>query len=96
VSFYCISKQGEIVRLEQNRVSYSLSMFGFIYRDWLDAESMGGRGRGRGRVRFGGSRDSALGDILDETREDLGLSHAQMEQLAVRVSPSRDMELSCG
>ncbi|GLE01745.1 hypothetical protein PINS_up010583 [Pythium insidiosum] len=40
------------------------------------------RGRGRGRVRFGGSRDSALADVLDETREDLGLSHTQMEMLA--------------
>ncbi|DAZ93579.1 TPA: hypothetical protein N0F65_009927 [Lagenidium giganteum] len=39
------------------------------------------RGRGRGRVRFGGSRDPALADVLDETREDLGLSHTQMEQL---------------
>ncbi|KAI9917168.1 hypothetical protein PsorP6_013053 [Peronosclerospora sorghi] len=39
------------------------------------------RGRGRGRVRFGGSRDPMLADIMDETREDLGLSHAQMEQL---------------
>ncbi|RLN14331.1 hypothetical protein BBJ28_00022699 [Nothophytophthora sp. Chile5] len=39
------------------------------------------RGRGRGRVRFGGSRDPLLADMLDETREDLGLSHAQMELL---------------
>uniref|UniRef100_M4B8Q2 DNA-directed RNA polymerase III subunit n=1 Tax=Hyaloperonospora arabidopsidis (strain Emoy2) TaxID=559515 RepID=M4B8Q2_HYAAE len=39
------------------------------------------RGRGRGRVRFGGSRDSMLADIMDETREDLGLSYAQMELL---------------
>ncbi|TYZ68472.1 hypothetical protein PybrP1_011086 [[Pythium] brassicae (nom. inval.)] len=40
------------------------------------------RGRGRGgRFRFGGSRDSALADMLDETREDLGLSHTQMELL---------------
>uniref|UniRef100_K3WSA6 DNA-directed RNA polymerase III subunit n=1 Tax=Globisporangium ultimum (strain ATCC 200006 / CBS 805.95 / DAOM BR144) TaxID=431595 RepID=K3WSA6_GLOUD len=39
------------------------------------------RGRGRGRIRFGGSRDSALADMLDETREDLGLSHTQMELL---------------
>ncbi|TMW69128.1 hypothetical protein Poli38472_001284 [Pythium oligandrum] len=39
------------------------------------------RGRGRGRVRFGGSRDPALADVLDETREDLGLSHTQMEML---------------
>ncbi|POM80828.1 Hypothetical protein PHPALM_1282 [Phytophthora palmivora] len=39
------------------------------------------RGRGRGRVRFGGSRDSMLADIMDETREDLGLSHSQMELL---------------
>ncbi|CAI5736610.1 unnamed protein product [Hyaloperonospora brassicae] len=40
-----------------------------------------GRGRGRGRVRFGGSHDSMLADIMDETREDLGLSYAQMEML---------------
>ena len=43
-----------------------------------------GRGRGRGRVRFGGSHDSMLADIMDETREDLGLSYAQMEMLHVR------------
>ncbi|KAF1333301.1 hypothetical protein FI667_g2933, partial [Globisporangium splendens] len=43
------------------------------------------RGRGRGRIRFGGSRDSALADMLDETREDLGLSHTQMELLHVRT-----------
>lgn len=36
-------------------------------------------------MRFGGSRDSQLADMLDETREDLGLSHAQMEMLHVRV-----------
>lgn len=46
------------------------------------------RGRGRGRVRFGGSRDSMLADIMDETREDLGLSHTQMELLHVRLSAS--------
>lgn len=34
-------------------------------------------------MRFGGSRDSQLADMLDETREDLGLSHAQMEMLHV-------------
>jgi hypothetical protein len=44
------------------------------------------RGRGRGRVRFGGSRDSMLADIMDETREDLGLSHTQMELLHVRIN----------
>lgn len=45
------------------------------------------RGRGRGgRFRFGGSRDSALADMLDETREDLGLSHTQMELLHVRLA----------
>jgi hypothetical protein len=44
-----------------------------------------GRGRGRGRIRFGGSHDNMLADLMDETREDLGLSHAQMEQLAVRT-----------
>lgn len=44
------------------------------------------RGRGRGgRFRFGGSRDSGLADMLDETREDLGLSHTQMELLHVRL-----------
>ena len=43
------------------------------------------RGRGRSRVRFGGSRDAMLADIMDETREDLGLSHAQMELLHVRT-----------
>jgi hypothetical protein len=44
-----------------------------------------GRGRGRGPIRFGGSHDNMLADLMDETREDLGLSHAQMEQLAVRT-----------
>lgn len=44
------------------------------------------RGRGRGRVRFGGSRDSMLADVLDETREDLGLSHTQMELFHVRAT----------
>ncbi|CEG40347.1 uncharacterized protein PHALS_10551 [Plasmopara halstedii] len=46
------------------------------------------RGRGRGRVRFGGSRDSMLTDLLDETREDIGLSYTQMEQLHNEASGS--------
>ncbi|KAF1781053.1 hypothetical protein GQ600_21502 [Phytophthora cactorum] len=46
------------------------------------------RGRGRGRVRFGGSRDSMLADIMDETREDLGLSHTQMELLHAEAGES--------
>ncbi|RLN53372.1 hypothetical protein BBJ29_006286 [Phytophthora kernoviae] len=46
------------------------------------------RGRGRGRVRFGGSRDSMLADMLDETREDLGLSHMQMELLHAEAGGS--------
>ncbi|KAG6613917.1 SPRY domain-containing SOCS box protein 1 [Phytophthora cinnamomi] len=46
------------------------------------------RGRGRGRVRFGGSRDSMLADIMDETREDLGLSHTQMELLHAETGGS--------
>ncbi|CAH0488678.1 hypothetical protein KXD40_006109 [Peronospora effusa] len=46
------------------------------------------RGRGRSRVRFGGSRDSMLADIMDETREDLGLSHMQMELLHAEAGAS--------
>ncbi|CAH0474607.1 unnamed protein product [Peronospora belbahrii] len=46
------------------------------------------RGRGRGRVRFGGSRDSMLADIMDETREDLGLSHTQMELVHAEAGAS--------
>ncbi|CAI5733311.1 unnamed protein product [Peronospora destructor] len=46
------------------------------------------RGRGHSRVRFGGSRDSMLADIMDETREDLGLSHMQMELLHAEAGAS--------
>ncbi|KAL4111208.1 hypothetical protein PRIC1_002889 [Phytophthora ramorum] len=53
------------------------------------------RGRGRGRVRFGGSRDSMLADIMDETREDLGLSHTQMEQLHAEAGASLYPPWSC-
>lgn len=41
---------------------------------------MSGRG-GRGGGRFGG-KQSLLQDVINGTREDLGLSHAQMESLA--------------